>query len=114
MKSSTSDLQPSKRKSFTKEEEETKQEADDHVKEILIDSMVHGATDYVAEYTVSVVQLPSEDVKGKIIGKSGRNIHSFERATGVDIDLDTAGTEVKLSSFDPIRREIPHICRLSD
>ncbi|MFZ5376799.1 MAG: ribonuclease Y [Patescibacteria group bacterium] len=90
-------------------QEEAKQEADERVKEILIDSMKHGATDYVAEYTVSVVDLPGEDVKGKIIGKSGRNIHAFERATGVDIDLDSSPTEVKLSCFDPVRREIAKI-----
>lgn len=90
-------------------QEETKQEADEKVREILIDAMKHGATDYVAEYTVSVVALPSEDLKGKIIGKSGRNIHAFERVTGVDVDLDASPTEVKLSSFDPVRREIARV-----
>lgn len=90
-------------------QEETKQEADEKVREILIDAMKHGATDHVAEYTVSVVDIPSEEVKGKIIGKNGRNIHSFERATGVDIDLDSSPTEVKLSCFDPVRREIARI-----
>ncbi|MBD3279654.1 MAG: ribonuclease Y [Candidatus Pacebacteria bacterium] len=90
-------------------QEEAKQEADDKAREILIDSMRHGATDYVAEYTVSVVDIPTEDVKGKIIGKSGRNIHAFERYTGVDVDLDSSTTEVKLSCFDPVRREIARI-----
>lgn len=90
-------------------EEEAEHEADDRVKEILIDAMKHGATDYVPEYTVSVVQLPSEDAKGKIIGKSGRNINAFERATGVDVDLDMSPTEVRLSCFDPVRREIARI-----
>jgi ribonuclease Y len=87
-------------------EEEAQQEAKDKAKTILIDAMKHGATDYVAEYTVSVVDLPSEDVKGKIIGKSGRNIHAFERLTGVDLDLDYSDKEVRLSCFDPVRREI--------
>lgn len=90
-------------------EEEAIAEAAEKVQEILIDAMKHGATDYVPEYTVSVVTLPSEDAKGKIIGKSGRNINAFERATGVDVDLDTAPTEVRLSCFDPIRREIARI-----
>lgn len=90
-------------------EEEAVADADDKVKEILIDAMKHGATDYVSEYTVSVVQLPSEDTKGKIIGKSGRNINSFERRTGVDVDLDMSPTEVRLSCFDPVRREIARI-----
>jgi ribonucrease Y len=89
--------------------EEAKQEADERAREILIDAMRHGATDYVAEYTVSVITIPSEEIKGKIIGKSGRNIHAFERYTGVDIDLDASPTEVKLSCFDPIRREIARI-----
>jgi ribonucrease Y len=90
-------------------EEKAEVEADEKVKEILIDAMKHGATEYVAEYTVSVVQIPSEDTKGKIIGKSGRNINAFERRTGVDVDLDMSPTEVRLSSFDPVRREIAKI-----
>lgn len=90
-------------------EEEAETEADDIVREILIDAMKHGATDYVPEYTVSVVQLPSEDAKGKIIGKSGRNINAFERRTGVDVDLDMSPTEVRLSCFNPVRREVARI-----
>ncbi len=90
-------------------EEEAQAEADDKVKEILIDAMKHGATDYVPEYTISVVTLPSEDTKGKIIGKSGRNINAFERRTGVDVDLDMSPTEVRLSCFNPVRREIARI-----
>ena len=90
-------------------EEEAQQEVDEKVKEIIVDSMKHGATDYVAEYTISTVNLPSEDVKGKIIGKSGRNIHAFERVTGVDVDLDADPTSVRLSCFDPVRREIARI-----
>lgn len=90
-------------------QEETQLEAKEKTKEILIDSMRHGATDFVAEYTVSILNIPSEDVKGKIIGKSGRNIHAFERLTGVDLDLDYSETEVRLSCFDPVRREIARI-----
>ncbi|GIK84028.1 MAG: ribonuclease Y [Patescibacteria group bacterium] len=90
-------------------EEEAHTEADEKVKEILIDAMKHGATEYVPEYTISVVTLPSEDAKGKIIGKSGRNINAFERRTGVDVDLDMSPTEVRLSCFDPVRREIARI-----
>lgn len=90
-------------------EQEAESEAAEKVQNILIDAMKHGATDYVPEYTVSVVTLPTEDAKGKIIGKSGRNINAFERATGVDVDLDMSPTEVRLSSFDPVRREIARI-----
>lgn len=90
-------------------EEEAKQEADTKATELIIEAMKYGATDHVAEYTVSVVDLPSEEAKGKIIGRNGRNIHAFERITGVDVDLDASPTEVKLSCFDPVRREIARI-----
>ena len=90
-------------------EEEAKNEADEKVKEILVDAMKHGATDYVAEYTVSVIQLSSEEDKSRIIGKAGRNIRTFERVTGVDVDLDVSPTEVRLSCFDPVRREIARV-----
>jgi len=86
-------------------EERVKQEGQEKAAEILADAMKHGATDYVAEYTVSTVYVPSEEVKGRIIGKEGRNIRAFERATGVEIELDESN-EIKLSSFDTIRREI--------
>ena len=86
-------------------EERVKQEGQEKAAEILADAMKHGATDYVAEYTVSTVYVPSEEVKGRIIGKEGRNIRAFERATGVEIELDESN-EIKLSSFDSIRREI--------
>jgi len=90
-------------------EEEAKNEAQDRVREILVDAMKHGANDYVAEYTVSIVQLQSEEDKSRIIGKAGRNIRTFERVTGVDVDLDVSPTEVRLSCFDPVRREIARI-----
>src|SRR5437868_7199294 len=67
--------------------------------------MRHGATSYIAEYTVSVVKIDDEEIKGRIIGKEGRNIRAFEQATGVDVDLDEEGV-IKLSSFDQVRREI--------
>jgi len=86
-------------------EERIKQEAKEKAKEILVDSMKHGATQYVAEYAVSTIQVDNEDVKGRIIGKEGRNIRAFEKETGVDLELDEAN-EIKLSSFDSIRREV--------
>ncbi|MCL4418831.1 ribonuclease Y [Patescibacteria group bacterium] len=86
-------------------EEEAKRTADKKAQEILIDSMRHGALDYIAEYTVSVVKIADEDLKGRIIGKEGRNIRAFEQATGVDVDLDEEGV-IRLSSFDQARREI--------
>ncbi len=89
-----------------KEKEETaKLEADKKAQEILVDSMRHGATNYIAEFTVSIVKIPDEEIKGRIIGKEGRNIRTFEQATGVDVDLDEEGV-IRLSSFDQIRREV--------
>jgi len=76
--------------------------------EILAEALRHGANDYVAEYTVSTVSLPDEGVKGKIIGREGRNIRAFEKATGVELELDE-GNEIRLSSFDSVRREIARI-----
>jgi len=86
-------------------EEQVKQNVDEKAKELLIDSMRYGATDYVAEYTLSVINLANEDFKGRIIGKDGRNIRAFELATGVDVDLEEEGV-IRLSSFDAIKREI--------
>lgn len=86
-------------------EEEAHETADRKAREILVDAMKHGATDYVAEYTVTTVKLPDEEMKGRIIGKEGRNIRSFEQVTGVDVDLDEEGV-IRLSCFDPVRREI--------
>jgi len=86
-------------------EEEAKATADQKAREILVDSMRHGALDYIAEYTVTVVKVADEDMKGRIIGKEGRNIRAFEQSTGVDVDLDEEGV-IRLSSFDSVRREI--------
>lgn len=74
-------------------------------REIIVDAMLHGATEYTAEYTVSTITLPNEAVKGSIIGQGGRNIAAFEKATGVEIEIEEGNT-IKLSSFDSLRREI--------
>jgi ribonuclease Y len=86
-------------------EEEAKLTADKNAQEILLDSMRFGAIKYIAEYTVSVVKIADEEIKGRIIGKEGRNIRAFEQATGVDVDLDEEGV-IRLSSFDQVRREV--------
>jgi len=86
-------------------EERIKEDASEKAKEILVDAMKHGATSYVAEYTVSAIHLPDEDVKGRIIGAGGRNIRAFEKEAGVEIEIDETN-EIRISSFDSIRREI--------
>ena len=89
--------------------ERAKIEAEDLAREILVDAMRAGATDYVAEYTISTVPIPDEETKGRIIGKDGRNIRIFEKISGCDVSMDDAPDEVKLSSFDPVRREIARV-----
>lgn len=89
-------------------ETQARQEAEKRAKEIIVEAMKYGATDYVSEYTVSSVKLPDEEFKGRIIGKEGRNVRAFEMATGVDLDLDEEGV-IRLSSFDPIRREVARV-----
>ena len=79
---------------------------DEKGKELLIDAMQRAATDYVAETTATTIDIDNEELKGKIIGKEGRNIRTFEKLTGVDIIVDEAPNQVTLSCFDPIRREV--------
>ena len=86
-------------------EQEFKLKASELAQDIVIDAMLHGATDYVAEYTISTITLTSDSVKGSIIGQGGRNIAAFEKATGVEIELEE-GNSLRLSSFDSLRREI--------
>ncbi len=90
--------------------DEIKLQADERAKQILADAMIHGVTDYTAEFTTSRVKLPDEDMKGRIIGQGGRNIRTFENATGVDIVMDDElPNELIISSFDPVRREIAKV-----
>jgi ribonucrease Y len=91
-------------------EDEIKLQADEKAKNILADAMIYGVTDYIAEFTTSRVDLANEEMKGRIIGKEGRNIRAFEQATGVDVIMDDEQpNSLILSSFDPIRREIARV-----
>ncbi len=97
-------------KKIKEAEEEIKLTADEKAKEILADAMRHGVTDYISEFTTSKVKLPDEEMKGRIIGKEGRNVRTFEQATGVDVVMDDEIPDTLiLSSFDPIRREIAKV-----
>ncbi len=103
------DLSSEISKKIRQSEETIKLESDQKAREILAEAMLHGLTDYVSEFTTSKVELPDEETKGRIIGKEGRNIRTFEQATGVDVIMDETPGILILSSFDPIRREIARL-----
>jgi ribonuclease Y len=87
-------------------EEEIKADADRRARDVIALTIQRIASDQVSELAVSVVPLPSDEMKGRIIGRNGRNIRAFEQATGVDVVVDDTPEAVTLSSFDPVRREV--------
>lgn len=87
-------------------EQQIKEEADIRARKVISIAIARAASDYVPEITVTTVPLPTEEMKGRIIGREGRNIRALERATGVDLIIDETPESITLSSFDPVRREV--------
>jgi ribonucrease Y len=87
-------------------EADAREDADRRARKIIADAIQRIASESVAEVTTSVVALPSDEMKGRIIGRNGRNIHAFEQAAGVDVIVDDTPEAVTISCFDPIRREV--------
>ncbi|OGC45698.1 ribonuclease Y [candidate division WWE3 bacterium RBG_19FT_COMBO_34_6] len=109
MKEFDKELIEEKSKKIREMKEEVQKNVEEDAKKLLVETMRFGSTDYVVEYTTSKVALPDEEIKGRIIGKEGRNIKKLEELSGVEFDLDSSQGEILLSCFDPIRREVARL-----
>ncbi len=100
------DIKDYEAKKIRQAEKHAEEISDERAKEILVESMQRIVTDYVGETTTSTIKIEDDKVKGRVIGKEGRNIRAFEKLTGVDVIVDESPNTIALSSFDPLRREI--------
>lgn len=105
----TSEIEHETAKKLSEFEEQFKEDADEKAKEILSLAIQRCAADHVSESAISVVALPNEDMKGRIIGREGRNIRTIETLTGVELIIDDTPEVITISGFDPVRREIARL-----
>lgn len=103
------DIKNYEAKKIRQAEKKVEETAEEKAREILVESMQRIATDYVGETTTSTIKIEDDKVKGRVIGKEGRNIRAFEKLTGVDVIVDESPNTIALSSFDPLRREIASV-----
>ena len=106
LKEAQEDIEHKVAKKFRAAEEELELKVEDHAKNIIAGAVQRFASDVVAEETIQAVSIPSEDMKGRLIGRDGRNIRAIEKATGVDLIVDESPESVTVSCFDPIRRQV--------
>jgi ribonucrease Y len=109
MKEIDQDLVEYEAKKIRQAEKNIEASSDDQAQKILVESMQRIATDYVGETTTKVIKVDDDKVKGRVIGREGRNIRAFEQLTGVDVIVDESPDAIALSSFDPLRREIAYV-----
>ncbi len=109
MKEIDQDLREYEAKKIRQAEKNIEAIADEKAQTILVESMQRVATDYVGETTTKVIKVDDDKVKGRVIGREGRNIRAFEQLTGVDVIVDESPDAIALSSFDPLRREIAYV-----
>jgi ribonuclease Y len=109
MKEIDQDLKEYEAKKIRQAEKNIEAESDETAQKILVESMQRIATDYVGETTTRVIKVEDDKVKGRVIGREGRNIRAFEQITGVDVIVDESPDAIALSSFDPLRREIAYV-----